>query len=74
MDTEQIQKLVGECGLNWQRGYMSLFKGDIINRYEVLIQAVLAIERANQKQLDMGEDSEHDWRAGHLPEKIEKLT
>jgi hypothetical protein len=38
---EQMQALVKECGLDWQRGYMPLFDGDPTNRYAVLIKAVV---------------------------------
>ncbi len=41
---EQMQALVKECGLDWQRGYMPLFDDDPTNRYAVLIEA--AVEQA----------------------------
>ena len=38
---EQMQALVKECGLDWQRGYMPLFDDDPTNRYAVLIEAAI---------------------------------
>ena len=48
MTDEQMQDLVKECGLDWQRGYMPLFEGDPTNRYAVLIEAV---DAAKHKQM-----------------------
>jgi len=45
MNSEQMQELVKESGLDWHRGYMPLFDGDPTNRYAVLIEAVVAAER-----------------------------
>jgi hypothetical protein len=45
MTDEQMRDLVKECGLDWQRGYMSLFDGDPTNRYAVLIEVVEVAER-----------------------------
>ncbi len=38
---KEMRDLVGECGLDWQRGYMPLFEGDPTNRYAVLIEAAI---------------------------------
>jgi len=39
---EAVRELVGECGLDWHRGYMPLFADDPTNRYEVLCRAIEA--------------------------------
>jgi len=45
MTDEQMRDLVKECGLDWQRGYMPLFDDDPTNRYAVLIEAAIDVER-----------------------------
>jgi hypothetical protein len=39
---EWIRDLVKDCGLDWHRGFVSLFSGDDTNRYEVLVRSALA--------------------------------
>jgi hypothetical protein len=41
---DQIRELVKESGLDWHRGFVSLFDGDDTNRYEVLVRAALAAQ------------------------------
>ena len=40
LSLDEIIALVRECGLDWHAGFMPLFRGDITNRFAVLVQAV----------------------------------
>ena len=50
MNSEQMQELVKESGLDWHRGYMPPFDGDPTNRYAVLIEAVIEATVAAERE------------------------
>ena len=40
MTLDSVVDLVGECGLDWHKGFEPLFDGDPTNRFSVLVEAV----------------------------------
>lgn len=40
LSDDQVRDLAKDCGLDWQRGYMPLFDGDLTNRYAVFAEAI----------------------------------
>jgi hypothetical protein len=45
MKDEEKRDLVKSCGLDWHRGYMPLYDNDETNRYAVLIDEAISVER-----------------------------
>ena len=67
---DEIRDLVNECGLDWHRGFAPLFDGDDTNRYEVLVRAAIAADRAarpvlTDEQIDAITDQQ--WGKGCVP-------
>jgi len=71
MTDEQMRDLAKECGLDWQRGYASLFADDPTNRYAVLIGEVERITREECARLCEAEAAK--WEGDGTPEPMSRI-
>ena len=78
MSPDQMQALVRECGLDWQRGYVPLFDGDPTNRYAILIEAAqrgsddMGAALRKELQIAVRECCNQYWYDGHY-ERVKRL-